>query len=69
LIWTIFSVHFSESGTLGTDPLFGAKGSTGFNHLMFPKWFVGWSHLGTISPLTIGIDAEKQWVYSFRCQS
>ena len=28
---------------------------------MFPKWFVGLI-LGTINPLTIGIDAENQWV-------
>lgn len=44
------------------------KGFTGFNHLMFPKWFVGLI-LGTINPLTIGIGAENQWVYSFSCQS
>ncbi len=25
--------------------------------------------LGTVNPLTIGIDAENQWVYSFSCQS
>ena len=28
---------------------------------MFPKWFVGLI-LGTINPLTIGIDAENQCV-------
>jgi hypothetical protein len=45
-----------------------ANGSTGFNHLMFPKWFVG-LNLGTNNPLTIGIDAENQWACLFRCQS
>lgn len=39
-----------------------------FNHLKFPKWFVGLI-LGRINPLTIGNDAEKQWVLSFICQS
>ena len=33
-----------------------------------PKGFVGLI-LGTINPLTIDIDAENQWVYSFSCQS
>ena len=32
-----------------------------------PSWLVCLI-MGTISPLTIGIDAENQWVYSFRCQ-
>ena len=44
------------------------ESSTGFNHLMFPKWFVGLI-LGTTNPLTIDIGAENQRVYSFRCQS
>ena len=47
---------------------FGAKCSTGFKHLMFPKMVVGLI-MGTINPLTIGIDAENQRVYSFCCQS
>ena len=32
---------------------------SGFNHLMFPKWFVGLI-LGTTNPQAIDIDAENQ---------
>ena len=35
---------------------------------MFPSWVLG-LNLGTINPLTIGIDAENQWGYLFCCQS
>ena len=38
------------------------------DYVLLPQMVLGLI-LGTINPLTIGITAENQWVYSFCCQS
>ena len=38
-----------------------AKSTNGSNNLLFPTWFMGFI-MGTINPLTFGINAKNQWV-------